>query len=127
MNKETLKNAYQRFEEEGIVTVAKSRDDRVPPTLKLAREWTLRRDGQSGMMIAEGKLWEFAELISQFRREGKNRRDGATVRNRVLSLADLVGRQLSAEAVSGARQPAEPDTGTGKKRRRKMAQTRARL
>jgi hypothetical protein len=43
---------------------------------------------------AEGKLWEFCERISQGRREGKNRRDGATVRTRVLGLADLVGREL---------------------------------
>jgi len=70
VNKETLKNAYQRFEEEGIIIAAKSRDARVAPTLKLAKEWTLRRDAQSGRIVAEGKLWDFAESISQFRREG---------------------------------------------------------
>jgi hypothetical protein len=39
-------------------------------------------------------LWNFADLISQSRREGKNRRDGNTVSTRVLGLADLVGRKL---------------------------------
>ncbi|KAK5165346.1 hypothetical protein LTR04_001268, partial [Oleoguttula sp. CCFEE 6159] len=78
VNKETLKNAYQRFEEEGIIVVAKSRDARVQPTLKLAAEWTPKRRDGAGTVVAEGKLWDFAERISQSRREGKNRRDGAT-------------------------------------------------
>jgi hypothetical protein len=47
-----------------------------------------------GKLKAEGKLWELCERISQGRREGKNRRDGATVRTRVLGLADLVGKEL---------------------------------
>jgi hypothetical protein len=44
-------------------------------------------------------LWRFAERISASRREGKNRRDGATVQTRVLALADLVGEKLWDEAV----------------------------
>jgi hypothetical protein len=51
------------------------------------------RDEQ-GRLKAEGPLWEFCEKISMGRREGKNRRDGATVRTRVLGLAELVGRAL---------------------------------
>lgn len=37
----------------------------------------------------EGKLWQLCEFIGKFRREGKNRRDTATVANRVLRLAVL--------------------------------------
>jgi hypothetical protein len=36
-----------------------------------------------------GRLWEFCERLGSFRREGKNRRDTATVANRVLRLASL--------------------------------------
>ncbi len=73
-------------------------------------------------MKAEGKLWEFCEKISQGRREGKNRRDGATVRTRVLGLADVVGRALwddASEQVNGV--------GNGKSKRRRGLGETARL
>ena len=70
---------------------------------------------EHGRLKAEGLLWEFCEKISMGRREGKNRRDGATVRTRVLGLAELVGRALwegngAGDGVGG---------GDGKKARRK--------
>lgn len=136
VNKETLKNAYTRFEEEGIVKVSKSRDSRVPPTLRLSDEWMPARDA-AGAILAEGRLWDFAEMISQSRREGKNRRDGATVRNRVLSLVDSVGRPLfedgaagrSAQQVGEALEREEEAVAAEKRKRRrgKSIQTRARL
>ncbi|KAF2083705.1 acyltransferase [Saccharata proteae CBS 121410] len=125
VNKETLKNAYSRFEEEGIITVSKSRDARVPSKVKLSEEWMPKRDPQTGHVLAQGKLWEFAEMISLSRREGKNRRDGATVQRRVLSLAELVGANLFEEASAEAAGDAEVEV--SKKRRRKSIQTRARL
>ncbi|KAJ3014148.1 UNVERIFIED_CONTAM: hypothetical protein HDU68_000404 [Siphonaria sp. JEL0065] len=42
----------------------------------------------------EGRLWELCEQIGKFRREGKNRRDTATVATRVLSLASATGVSL---------------------------------
>jgi hypothetical protein len=93
VNKETLKNTYQRFEEEGMILVAKSKDKNTAATIRLAGEWLPRRDS-NGEVKAEGALWMFAERISASRREGKNRRDGATVQRRVLSLADRVGAEL---------------------------------
>jgi hypothetical protein len=93
VNKETLKNTYQRFEEEGMILVAKSKDRNTPATIRLADEWVPSRDAK-GSVKAEGPLWTFAERISISRREGKNRRDGATVQTRVLSLADRVGTEL---------------------------------
>ncbi|KAK7543193.1 glycerol-3-phosphate acyltransferase-like protein [Phyllosticta citricarpa] len=99
VNKETLKNAYTRFEDEGILQVARSRDARIPTAIRLAPDWRPQRDLATGRLLADGKLWAFAERISQSRREGKNRRDGATVRSRVLSLVDLVGAPLFDEAV----------------------------
>ncbi|KAF7860456.1 hypothetical protein EAF04_008582 [Stromatinia cepivora] len=97
VNKETLKNAYQRFEDEGIVIVSKSKITKTQPRARLAPEWTPNRSPESGMIMAEGKLWDFIEKIAKSRREGKNRRDGATVSTRVLRLADELGQKLFAE------------------------------
>ncbi|KAF2265843.1 acyltransferase-domain-containing protein [Lojkania enalia] len=113
VNKETLKNAYTRFEQEGMILVARpaAKNGNSPHTIKLADPWIPKRSNDAaasssfpaqqneGKIVANGPLWIFAERISASRREGKNRRDGATVQNRVLSLADLVGRGLWEDAV----------------------------
>ncbi len=101
VNKETLKNSYQRLEEEGIMQVVKSKDTKVPPRMRLAPDWRPSRDPETGNLIASGRLWDFTEKIASSRREGKNRRDGATVSTRVVGLTDLLGRTLFEEAVSG--------------------------
>lgn len=102
VNKETLRNSYQRFEEEGIILVAKDKETRAGPSLKLAPEWTPERDPNTGKVFDRGRLWDFTELIAQSRREGKNRRDGATVSSRVLTMSDIVGRQLFYNAAAPA-------------------------
>ncbi|ROW00473.1 hypothetical protein VPNG_07960 [Cytospora leucostoma] len=103
VNKETLKNSYQRFEEEGIINVVKSKDTKIPPRLRLAPEWQSPRDPETGKLNAIGsRLWDFTEKIASSRREGKNRRDGATVSTRVVRLTDMLGRKLFDEALSGA-------------------------
>lgn len=58
------------------------------------------RDPNTGLITASGRLWDFTEKIAHSRREGKNRRDGATVSTRVLKLADTLGVQLFAEAAA---------------------------
>ncbi|KAL8928902.1 MAG: hypothetical protein Q9172_000740 [Xanthocarpia lactea] len=98
VNKETLKNAYQLFVEEGIVLIRKSSIKNSPSAIRLAADWTPQR-GSNGSIIPEGRLWDFIEKIAKSRREGKNRRDGATVSTRVLRLADLVGKELFEIAV----------------------------
>jgi len=126
VNKETLKNAFQLFEDEGITMINKSRDKKIPSTIKLAGSWTPQRDQSTGDIVPEGKLWTFIETIAQSRREGKNRRDGATVSTRVLILADKIGQQLFDSAA--ARTDASPsDLATPKKRRRKEIQTKSML
>ncbi|KAJ6139462.1 hypothetical protein N7471_005948 [Penicillium samsonianum] len=100
VNKETLKNSYQRFEEEGIILVAKNKESRAGPSLRLAPEWVPRRDEGTGKVLDGGRLWDFVELIAESRREGKNRRDGATVSSRVLGMSDLVGRKLFQNAAA---------------------------
>lgn len=92
VNKETLKNSYTRFTEEDMLLVAKPKAPKAPSTVRLADAWTPVR-GAHGI-VADGPLWRFAERISASRREGKNRRDGATVRTRVLQLVDVVGASL---------------------------------
>jgi hypothetical protein len=103
VNKETLKNAYQRFEEEGIILVAKSKekDSKVAPTVRLSPMWTPKRDVRTGRVLNSGRLWDFTEMIAQSRREGKNRRDGATVSTRVITLSDRLGLELFKEATMG--------------------------
>jgi 1-acyl-sn-glycerol-3-phosphate acyltransferase len=93
VNKEMLRNAFARQEEEGIIVVSRPKNSKEQPKVCLAAAWVPQRD-VDGRLKAEGKLWELCERISQGRREGKNRRDGATVRTRVLGLADLVGKEL---------------------------------
>lgn len=126
VNKETLKNAFQLFEEEGIILVTKSKNKKHPSIIKLAAEWTPKRDNTSGSIVPEGKLWSFIETIAQSRREGKNRRDGATVSTRVLVLAEKGGQRLfeSAAASGGA---AASEMNVPKRRRRKEIQTKAML
>lgn len=70
VNKETLRNSYQQFVEEGIILVAKNKETRTPPKMKLAPEWTPERDPSTGMVLDRGRLWDFTELIAKSRREG---------------------------------------------------------
>ena len=126
VNKETLKNAFQLFEDEGIINMHKTKDRKIPTTVKLAEEWTPKRDPGTGKIVPEGKLWSFIETIANSRREGKNRRDGATVSTRVLVLADKVGRQLF-ESAAAKGDAAMDAMRSPKKRRRKDMQTKARL
>jgi hypothetical protein len=114
VNKETLKNAYTRFEEEGMVIVTKGKD-KAPNTIRLSGAWTPVR-GSKGI-VAEGPLWRFAERISASRREGKNRRDGATVQGRVLNLVDVVGKSLWDDAVSVGTEVDEEEEEKAKARR----------
>ncbi|KAI0817039.1 acyltransferase-domain-containing protein [Xylaria sp. FL0064] len=100
VNRETIKNSYQRFEEEGIIYVVKSKDTKTPARLCLASEWRAPRDPESGALLASGKLWDFIERIASSRREGKNRRDGATVSTRVLKLTDALGAKLFEKAAA---------------------------
>ena len=126
VNKETLKNAFQLFEEEGITVLSKSRDKKVPATIKLSDEWTPSRDENTGMILPHGRLWSFVEMIAQSRIEGKNRRDAPTVSTRVLVLADKLGRQLF-ETAAALGDSAANDLRTPKRRRHKEIHTKAKL
>lgn len=86
-----------------MVHVVRSKDAKVPPRIQLDPTWRPPRDPATGKVQASGKLWEFTEKIASSRREGKNRRDGATVSSRVLRLTDILGQKMFDEAEAGER------------------------
>lgn len=47
------------------------------PLMALHPDWVPHRRSD-GTIAPEGRLWDFVERLSQFRREGKNRRDNKT-------------------------------------------------
>lgn len=66
----------------------------------LSPEWRAPRNPDTGALVASGKLWDFIERIASSRREGKNRRDGATVSTRVLRIADALCAELFEKAAA---------------------------
>ncbi|KAL9127749.1 MAG: hypothetical protein Q9217_003432 [Psora testacea] len=128
VNKETLRNAFQLFQEEGIVLIGKTKAKKKPPsTIRLAEAWTPQRDPASGNIVPQGKLWAFIETIAKSRREGKNRRDGATVSTRVLALADRLGQQLFEHAKAEDVDQGSETSSPKRRRRNTEIQTKARL
>ena len=129
VNKETLKNGYERFREEGIIIVNKHTDGPSAMTVQLSDDWRPRRDPIDGSLLPEGPLWDFADSISRSRREGKNRRDGNTVIKRILKLADLCGRQLFEVTPSSEQSStkAKEDASKGSRRRRGIVKTTTKL
>ncbi|KAI7267947.1 acyltransferase-domain-containing protein [Hortaea werneckii] len=124
VNKEALANSFSRSEEVGIILIDRpsshssspasgpqpSGPTPPPPSAKstttkvrLHSSWTPPRDPSTGHLLPEGRLWDFCERISQARREGKNRRDGASVRRRVLGLVEMVGRSLFEQEEGGGK------------------------
>ena len=127
VNKETLKNAWIRFEEEGILIVAKSRNAKIQPRAKLSPDWTPQRNPKTGHIMAEGRLWDFIEKIALSRREGKNRRDGATVSTRVLRLTETIGQILFKDNLEEGLSEEDRTELRRKQMRRQALQVRAHL
>ncbi len=127
VNKEALKNAFGRSEDAGIMLVSKAGEGKkATQRVRLDLEYMPSRDAE-GELVPEGKLWELCERVSLGRREGKGRRDGATVRTRVLGLADLVGRELWTKIGKGMVVGVEGEGTVRKTRRRRGIQTAAHL
>ncbi|KAG2190899.1 hypothetical protein INT46_006352 [Mucor plumbeus] len=89
VNKETLSNAFVRYEEQDILL--KKRHSNPKPWSEVAISPAYTPERQNGILIPRGHLWELVDHIGRFRREGKNRRDNATVSSRVLRMADILG------------------------------------
>jgi hypothetical protein len=100
----------------------------VQPRAGLSPDWKPRRDTTTGLIVAEGRLWDFIEKIAQSRREGKNRRDGATVSTRVLRLTETIGHTLfSNDAVEATLSEEDKKLLKKQQQRRQALQTRAHL
>ncbi|KAI8098984.1 putative acyltransferase [Halteromyces radiatus] len=89
VNKETLSNAMTRFEEQGVIVKRRHFDRKQWSEISLHDDYIPQR--LNGVLTPRGHLWELVERIGKFRREGKNRRDNATVSTRVIRLADILG------------------------------------
>lgn len=112
-----------------MVHVVKSKDPKVPPRIQLDPTWRPPRDPATGVLLPEGKLWDFTEKIANSRREGKNRRDGATVSSRVLRLSGALGGKLFEEAGGQGRAPSRlnDEEAEGVRRSRRAARSRRKL
>lgn len=115
-----------RFEQDEIIHVVKSKDPKVAPRIQLDPSWRPERDPKTGALRPEGKLWDFIEKIASSRREGKNRRDGATVSSRVIRLTDMLGQKLFDEARGGGQSRLTGDEAEQVKRARIEASKRQR-
>lgn len=120
INTEAIKNAYSRFQEEGIIRLSKTDSGKSALSVQIAPDWMPERNLETGSLQARGRLWDLIGKISEHRREGKNRRDGATVSTRVLGLASKLNDELFGELEG------ESDT-EGPAQVRKSRQRRSRL
>ncbi|KAG0018533.1 hypothetical protein BGZ81_010189 [Podila clonocystis] len=89
VNMETLKNGFSRLADYGILVVKKPTNAKERTKVALHPDFMPSRSAD-GQVIASGALWDLVEHIGMFRREGKNRRDNATVSSRVLRFAEVV-------------------------------------
>ncbi|KAF9355308.1 hypothetical protein BGX34_010545, partial [Mortierella sp. NVP85] len=89
VNMETLKNGFHRLSDYGILVIKKPTNNKERTKVALHPDFIPSR-GPNGRVRTEGALWEMVERIGTFRREGKNRRDNATVSSRVLNFAEMV-------------------------------------
>ncbi|KAG0233773.1 hypothetical protein BGW42_007233 [Actinomortierella wolfii] len=89
VNMETLKNGFNRLSDYGILVVQKARSPKERSKVALHPDFLPTR-GSDGRVESSGALWDLVEHIGTFRREGKNRRDNATVSSRVLRFANMV-------------------------------------
>ena len=53
-----------------MIIVNASKFSKSPSTVKLSPEWMPQRDEATGALLPNGRLWDFAEMISHSRREG---------------------------------------------------------
>ncbi|GAA5915410.1 hypothetical protein JCM6882_001416 [Rhodosporidiobolus microsporus] len=110
VNQATLLNAFQRMVDVGVLltrrapvppspsTASKPAGEKAKkapsiPLMALHPEWVPKRR-EDGSIAPEGRLWEFVERLSQFRREGKNRRDNKTVSTRVFAHCSAIAPQV---------------------------------
>ncbi|KAI9278119.1 hypothetical protein BY458DRAFT_538806 [Sporodiniella umbellata] len=98
VNKETLSNTLTRYEEKGIILKRRHNHPKSWSEISLSPDYVPER--LNGVLIPRGHLWELVERIGIYRREGKNRRDNATVSTRVLKIADILVKDNAVPTVN---------------------------
>ena len=76
VNKETLSTAFNRYQEQDIITIQRHATPKSWIEISLTDHYVPER--VNGMLIPQGALWDLADRIGKFRMEGKNRRDSQT-------------------------------------------------
>ncbi|GAA5992372.1 hypothetical protein JCM10908_000451 [Rhodotorula pacifica] len=116
VNQATLVNAFQKLVDIGVLLTLRSSSPaanafisskttkdgqkKLPkkpvavPLMALHPDWVPERN-QDGSIAPRGKLWEFVDRLSRFRREGKNRRDNKTVSKRVFAHCSAIAPKRS--------------------------------
>lgn len=72
---QTISQAIARYEELGMVQRRMSKSAKPIPLIALHPDYTPQFDETKQRVVASGRLFEFLERVSSFRREGKDRRD----------------------------------------------------
>ncbi|ORY94623.1 acyltransferase [Syncephalastrum racemosum] len=90
VNKESLATALKSYTQLGILRMRHHTQPKPWSELSLSVEFMPKLS--NGILVPEGHLWNLADRIGQFRREGKNRRDNAAVSSRVLRLATIIAQ-----------------------------------
>ncbi|SCV69844.1 BQ2448_1238 [Microbotryum intermedium] len=94
VNQATLANAFMRMVELGVILTRRSTSFKgSPPLMALHPQWVPSRMA-SGEIAPQGRLWDFVSHLGTFRREGKNRRDNATVSKRVFEHCQAIAPQV---------------------------------
>ncbi|GAA6004275.1 lysophospholipid acyltransferase family protein [Rhodotorula paludigena] len=118
VNQATLLNAFQRMVDVGVLLTrrssspsaavasgkSKSAEDATKsskkgkkpvsvPLMALHPDWVPTRRAD-GTIAPQGRLWEFVDRLSRFRREGKNRRDNKTVSTRVFAHCSAIAPEV---------------------------------
>lgn len=75
VNKESLGTALKSYAQLGILRMRHHTQPKPWSELSLSTEFMPQLS--NGILIPQGHLWNLADRIGQFRREGKNRRDNA--------------------------------------------------
>lgn len=121
VNKQSIGSSFQRFQEDGILESSRKASPSGTPMLRLAEQWRPARDPATGNIVHQGRLWEYVERIAVSRREGKNRRDSASVGSRVLKLAQELGQDLFERAAEKRREDAEKASAAEDRAKRERA------
>ena len=88
INKETLSNTLARLDEDGIVVLARKGKGNSAASVRLGKAWIPGRDGKTGDIVREGKLWDLVERLGGFRRERN------VMSKEVMRVVDLVAERL---------------------------------